>query len=82
MACLEEKQGARYGAFMVSAQPGRVYLLAILTDEPLGLDGMPNEPKVPARLHSTADIDTLLARLRDLEGGRWTALSTYFDVMA
>jgi tetrahydromethanopterin S-methyltransferase subunit G len=43
---------------------------------------MPNDPKMPARVLSPADIDTLLARLRDLEGDRWTALATYFDVTA
>jgi hypothetical protein len=76
------QQGARYDAFEVSGQPGREHLLAILTDEPLGLDWMPKDPKVPARVLSPADIDTLLARLRGLEGDRWTALATFFDVTA
>ena len=49
MACLEEKQDARYDAFVVSGQSGREHLLAILTDEPLGLDWMPADPNVPAR---------------------------------
>jgi hypothetical protein len=75
------QQGSRYDAFEVSGQPGREHLLALLTDEPLGLDWMPNDPKVPARVLSQADIDTLLARLREIEGDRWTALSTYFDVI-
>ena len=43
---------------------------------------MPKDPNVPARVLSPADIDTLLTRLRDLEADRWTALSTYFEVMA
>lgn len=76
------QQGSRYNAFEVSGKPGREQLLAIITDEPLGLDWMPKDPKVPARVLSQANIDTLLARLRDLEGNRWTALSTYFDVIA
>jgi hypothetical protein len=76
------QRGARYDAFEVSGQPGREHLLAILTDEPLGLDWMPNDQNVPARVLSPADINTLLARLRELEGDRWTALSTYFDVIA
>jgi hypothetical protein len=77
------QQGSRYDAFVVSGQPGREHLLAILTDEPLGLDWMPDDPtKEPARVLGPTDIDTLLARLRDLEADRWTALSTYFDVMA
>jgi TIR domain-containing protein/uncharacterized protein DUF4384 len=76
------QQGSRYDAFVVSGQPGREHLLAILTDEPLGLDWMPADPKVPARVLSPADINTLLDRFRDLEADRWTALSTYFDVSA
>jgi len=74
------QQGSRYDAFEVSGKPGREHLLAILTDEPLGLDWMPNDPTVPARVLSPTDIDTLLARLRNLEGDRWIALATYFDV--
>ena len=55
-------------------------LLAIVTDEPLGPDWLPDDPKVPARVLSPQDVDLVLERLRILEGDRWTALSTYFDV--
>jgi hypothetical protein len=55
--------------------------LAIITDRPLGLDWMPRDPKVPARVLSPLDVEGLLGRLRDLEGDRWTALATYFDVV-
>jgi hypothetical protein len=68
------QQGSCYDAFVVSGQPGRVYLLAILTDEPLGLAWMPADPKIPARVLSPADIDTLLARLaiwRETDGQRY-----------
>jgi hypothetical protein len=76
------QERSRYEAFVVTGQPGREHLLAIITDEPLGLEWMPPEPTVPARVLDQTDIDTLLARLRALEGDRWIALSTYFDVMA
>ncbi|MBM3459524.1 MAG: TIR domain-containing protein, partial [Armatimonadetes bacterium] len=73
--------GSRYDAFVVSGRPGREHLLALLTDEPLDLDWMPPDPSVPARVLSQADLAALPARLRVLEGDRWTALSTYFDVL-
>ncbi len=75
------QQASRYDAFVVSGNPGREHLLAILTDAPLGLEWIPNKPKVPARVLSPVDIDTLLARIHELEANRWTALSTYFDVI-
>ena len=46
-----------------------------------GLDWMPANPKVPARVLTSADVEALLARLRDIEADRWTALATYFDVL-
>lgn len=79
--CLPQPS-ARYDAFVVSGRPGREHLLAILSADPLGLDWMPTQPRVPARSLTPADIDQLLARLRDLPADRWTALSTYFDVVA
>jgi hypothetical protein len=77
------QEGSRYDSFVVSGKPGREHLLAIITDEPLGLDWLPRDSvKEPARVLRQADIDILLARLRGLGGERWTALSTYFDVLA
>lgn len=73
--------GSRHEAFLISGRPGREHLLALVTEEPLGLDWMPTDPKAPARVLDRADIDALLARLRDLDANRWTALSTYFDVV-
>jgi hypothetical protein len=72
--------GSRYNSFTVTGKPGREHLLAIITDEPLGLDWMPVDPKNPARVLSWNDINTLLDRLRGLEANRWMALSTYFDI--
>jgi hypothetical protein len=74
--------GARYDSFVVSGKPGREHLLAILTDEPIGLDWVTGDPKIPARVLTAADVESLLSRLRTLEGDRWTALATYFDVLA
>jgi TIR domain-containing protein/uncharacterized protein DUF4384 len=79
--CLPQP-GARYDAFEVSGRPGREHLLAILSAEPLGLSWMPAGLRGPARSLTLEDIDDLLARLRDLPADRWTALSTYFDVLA
>jgi len=76
------QERSRYDSFVITGKPGREELLAVITDEPLGLDWMPTDPKIPARVLTPADIDTLLALLRDLQEGRWTALSTYFDLIA
>jgi hypothetical protein len=75
------QSGARYESFVVSGKPGREHLLAILTDEPLGLDWITCDSKIPARVLSAADVESLLSRLRALDGDRWTALATYFDVL-
>lgn len=76
------QNGSRYDSFVVTGKPGREHLLAIVSDEQLGMDWMSTEPiKEPARVLNQADIDTLLARLRSLGGERWVALSTYFDVV-
>jgi len=73
---------SRYDSFVLTGQPGREQLLAIITDQPLGLDWMPGDPKVPARVLAPPDVEALLTRLRALEGDRWTALATYFDVVS
>jgi serine/threonine protein kinase len=75
------QERSRYGSFVVSGQPGREHLLAIVSDEPLGLDWSPSNPRMPARVLSQDDIGMLLARLRSLNVDRWTALSTYFEVV-
>jgi hypothetical protein len=74
--------GSGYTSFEISGQPGREHLVAILTDRPMHLDWMPTDPKTPSRVLNPAEIHTLLGRLRDLEGDRWLALATYFDVTA
>jgi TIR domain/Domain of unknown function (DUF4384) len=75
------RPGSTYQSFVVTGNPGREHLLAVLTDHPLGLDWMPRDPRIPARVLSRTDIDELLARLHGMEANQWMALSTYFDVM-
>jgi hypothetical protein len=75
------QNGSRFDSFAISGQPGREHLLAILTEEPLGLDWMSSDPKTPARVLTPEDVATLLDRLERLECDRWTALATYFDVL-
>lgn len=72
---------SRYDAFEISGRPGREHLLAILSDEPLGFDWMPADPHDPARILTSADTDALLTKLKALPDNRWTALSTFFDVL-
>lgn len=72
--------GSRYESLVITGRPGREHLVALLTEQPLGLDWMPSDPRVPARVVSTADIDAMLASLRALPDGTWSALATYFDV--
>ena len=75
--------GSRYDSSLVTDKPGHEHLLAIISEEPLGLDWMSRDPvKEPARVLKQADIDVLLARLRGLGGDRWMAVSTYCDVIA
>jgi hypothetical protein len=75
-------EGARYPAFPVSGPPGRERLLAVLTEEPLRLDWLPPDPRAGARVLNDTDVETVLARLRSLDGGQWRALATSFDVLA
>jgi hypothetical protein len=75
------QEGSRYDSFVVTGDPGREELLAIITKEPLELDWMPSDPKIPARTLSLEDINTLMQQLKNLEGDSWSALSTYFDIV-
>ncbi len=73
--------GARYDTFQVSGTPGREQLLALITDEPLGLDWLPPDPRSPARVLDEQDITLLLTHLRQLDADTWVAFATYFDVV-
>jgi hypothetical protein len=67
--------------FVVTGIPGREHLLAIITEQPLGLNWMPPDKRVPARVLSEEDVELLMAALEKLPPGSWTALTTYCDVV-
>lgn len=69
-----------YDAFEISGEPGRERLLAILTDEPLEVNWLPDDPDDPARVLTADDVDDLLRRLRALPLEKRTILATHFDV--
>lgn len=71
-----------HDAFELSGAPGKEKLLAIISDEPLGLDWLSNDAETPARELSGDDIESLFARLQQLGAGRWMALASYFEVIA
>lgn len=71
---------SEYDSFLVTGVPGREHLLAIVTDQPLDLRWMLEDCHTPASVLNRKDIDTLLVRLRGLEGGCWAAYSTFFEV--
>ena len=74
------QQHSPYDAFVVTGKCGREQLLAIITDEPIRINWMPSDPQAPARVLNHHDINELLRKVRGLESGSWTALSTFFDV--
>lgn len=67
-------------AFVLTGRVGREHLLAIVTEEPLGLEWMPTSSSSPARVLAPIEIDALAERLQSLEPDRWAAMSTYFDI--
>ncbi len=74
------QKGSSYEAFELSGAAGKEKLLAVISDEPLGLDWLPSDSDTPARVLSEDDIELLFARLQRLGEGRWTALASYFEV--
>jgi serine/threonine protein kinase len=74
--------GSPYQAFELSGAAGKEKLLAIISDEPLGLDWLSNDTETPARVLSGDDIESLFRRLQVLDGGCWTALASYLEVVS
>ena len=74
-------ESAHCEPFVVTGQPGREHLLAILTVQPLADDWMPEDPATPARVLSSADILDLNRRIHAMDVGQWTALATFCDVV-
>ena len=73
--------GARYRSFLVTGQPGREHLLALLSEAPLPFDWMSRDPRFPARPLDSADVEALIRILRALPPESWVALSTYFETV-
>ena len=71
-----------YSSFMLTGEPGREELLAIISDVPLGMNWMPNKSNIPATILTATDISDLVAKLRELEEDSWMALSTYLDILS
>lgn len=70
-----------HDSFLLTGSPGREHVLAVITDDALGLDWSSNDPAHPARVLTADDVEDLLSRLRRLGGDRWSVLATYFDVV-
>jgi TIR domain-containing protein/uncharacterized protein DUF4384 len=79
---LPQKQ-SRYPSFAVTGRPGRENLLAILSAEPVGAQWMPSsQSQEPALVLSANDVDQLVRALKGISADRWTALATYFEIVA
>jgi hypothetical protein len=76
------REAQEYDAFVVTGRPGREHLLALVTNEPLDLLWMSDDPSAPAKILGASDLDDLVSILRVADPDEWTALSTYFDVIA
>jgi len=66
--------------FVASGRPGTEQLLAIITDEPLDLDWMPEDPKMPAKVLDASELDNLLGQVMKREANEWAAYATYFAI--
>lgn len=69
-----------YPTFVASPPPGTEQLLAILSDKPLDLDWMPDDPQHPARVLTGEDISSLLDQLKKREPNTFGVYSTYFTI--
>jgi hypothetical protein len=72
---------ARYKSFQVSGRAGREHLLAIVTDEPMGLNWMPHDPDTLSRSLDARDVELLLARLHRLDPAKWAAYATFLEIV-
>jgi hypothetical protein len=67
--------------FALTGVPGREYVLAIISEQTLGLNWKPPDSVVPARVLDTQDLEQLTQLLKRMRPGSWTALASYFDVI-
>ena len=75
------QEHARHHSFLITGRPGREQLLAIISTEPFEFGWAPREPGQLAHVLDDGDVEALLAKLKDPQGVRWTALSTYFEIV-
>ena len=67
-------------AFYITGKPGQERLVAIITDEPLGLDWVPSTPESVARTLNLGDIKDLLERLWSLRENSWQVLAIGLEI--
>lgn len=70
-----------YASFEANDGLGSEYLLAIITDKPLGLEWMPSDETIPALVLGEPEIDLLLKKLDALGDSHWTSLSSSFEII-
>jgi len=75
------QRDAEYSSFEVSGGLGRECLVAVVTEECLGLGWMSTTYENPARVLDSNDVDLLLNRLHELDDNSWECLWTFFDVV-
>jgi len=73
-------QPSEYDAFKVTGLPGQESLLALISQEPLGLDWLPGRNEPPARVLEETDVARLIDRLCNIPCDKWAALSSYFEI--
>jgi hypothetical protein len=73
-------ESARCEPFVVTGVSGREQVVVVLTEQPLPLDWMPTEQRMPARMLTEADFEKLLGLIRKLRPGSSTALATRREV--
>ena len=72
--------GASVDSFLISGEPGREQMLAIITDRPLGLDWMTPNPRWPAKILHNYDLWDIAQRLVALPPHEWDAFATWCEV--
>lgn len=74
------QEKAYYPYFDVTGIPGREHVLAIITNESLNLNWMPDSPNTPAKMITPKETDDLVRKLKALDPASWTAICSYFDI--
>lgn len=64
----------------LDVKPGEETLLAVISDMPLGFHWMPVDVSDRTQRLGSEDMEALMAKLRELDPGGWSVLSTSFDV--